>query len=394
MSTKNSISAGIFTGSDIRQLKAAGITPEQALMQIQRLKEGAKPLRLARPCAIGDGISSLPTETEELGEAFQKACREGRFVHFIPASGAATRMGLGDLPKALVPFHRYGSRVATPVEEHIREAAALAGSGAEARLHFTISPEHETRFRKHVTETLAFLKGEGVRAEVTHSLQDATTQTVALDDAGNPFRDGSGNLLLRPGGHGALLSNLERCGAEFAWIRNVDNIAVEPHRAKTRGIHRAFAGHLVEKARQRGTGNRPLRVCGMVPNTGEPGGGPFWISTPDGAVIRIVEASEIDSGNPQQTGIFRTATHFNPVDMVCALRDPGGVPFSLADFSDPEACVITRKTFEGRNLLVLEWPGLWNGGMARWDTLCVEIPLSLFTPVKTAEDLSRPEHQS
>ncbi len=304
-------------------------------------------------------------------------------------------MGLTDTPKAMVPFHRYGSRVATPVEEHIREVAALAGPGIEVRVHFTISAEHEIRFQRHVGEILTHLRGEGIRAEVTHSVQDPASQTLALDEEGLPFRDASGRLLLRPGGHGSLLQNLEACGAEFAWIRNVDNIAVESHRAKARHVHRALAGKLIQSARARAIVDRPLRVCGMVANTGEPGGGPFWVCASGGKEeIRIVEAAEMNAADPEQAGIFNSATHFNPVDMICALRDGAGKPYRLADFSDPAACFISGKTHEGRKLLALEWPGLWNGGMAHWDTACVEIPLSLFTPVKTMQDLSRPEHRA
>ncbi len=322
---------------------------------------------------------------------FLNASKEGRIVHFIPASGAATRMGLGDLPKAMVPFHRYGSRTATPVEEHIREAAALA-QYAEPRMHFTIAPEHEAVFRYHLDETLKLLVGEGIRAEVTCSLQDPATQTLALDADGKLFREASGKLLLRPGGHGALLGNLENCGAEFAWIRNVDNIAVDSHRRKGRKTHRALAGALIKAARERTVVKRPLRVCGMVPNTGEPGGGPFWVSTKDGgSSIRIVESAEVDSS---QMDVFRSATHFNPVDMICALQDSSRNPFRLQEFANPNACLVARKIHEGRELSALEWPGLWNGGMAGWDTVCVEIPLSLFTPVKTQEDLQRPEHRA
>ncbi len=406
-----------LTPADLRQLEASGISPEAATLQIRRLREGIRPPRLVRPCKIGDGIGRLPEDTSELEEEFRKACVEGRILHFIPASGAASRMAeslekvrhhrhshpaisallegeasLSGLSKALAPFHSYGSRVVTPVEEHIREAAALAGPGVSVRLHFTVAPEYEARFRTHTRETLDRLFREGIRAEVTHSLQDASTQTLALDEKGKPFRAASGELLLRPGGHGALLPNLEACGAEFAWIHNVDNIAVEPHRAKGRRTHQALAGNLIRLARERKSATRPLRVCGMVPNTGEPGGGPFWVSGQGGEEIRIVESAEVDATGPGQMEIFKSATHFNPVDMICALRDSSGHPYRLSDFSDPEACFMAHKTHEGRKLLALEWPGLWNGGMAHWDTVCVEIPLTLFTPVKTAMDLLKPEH--
>ena len=383
----------VFTAEDILQLKTAGITLEQAQLQLRKFQAKDLP-KLLRPCTLGDGISPLPENARELEEEFHGASVEGRLIHFIPASGAATRMGLGDIPKALAPFHRYGSRIATPVEEHIREAVALAGEGVEARLHFTIAPEHETRFNASLREILKRLRAEGIQTEVTYSLQDTATQTFALDVNGNPFHDDSGKLLLRPGGHGALLSNLEACGAEFAWIHNVDNIAVESHRAKGRSIHRALAGKLIQMAKDRKARNRPLRVCGMVPNTGESGGGPFWISGSDGKEeIRIVEAAEVRDAEPGQAQIFRSASHFNPVDMICALRDPNGRFYPLQEFANQESHFTAQKTYRGQQTLILEWPGLWNGGMAHWDTTCVEIPLSLFTPVKTSEDLLRPEHR-
>jgi hypothetical protein len=277
------------------------------------------------------------------------------------------------------------------VEEHIREAIALAGSGGSARLHFTLAPEHEERILEHVRAVLAVLADEGLRAEVTHSLQTPATQTLALDESGEPFRDASGDLLLRPGGHGALLGNLESCGAEFAWIRNIDNIPVESIRAQGRRIRQAMVGKAIRLAKDPKR-ERPLRVCGMVPDSGEPGGGPFWVATGQGESLRIVETVETDRKDAEQARIFRSSTHFNPTDMVCALRDPEGRPFRLADFADAEACFIARKSHEGRPLRALEWPGLWNGGMAGWITEAVEIPLAQFAPVKTVLDLLRPEH--
>lgn len=387
------LEADPFTSEDLKQLRLSGIEPGGAASQIRFLRGGMKHPDLLRPGTVGDGIDSLPADTEELEEAFRKASLEGRLIHFIPASGAATRMGLGDIPKVLAPFHHYGSHAVTPLEEHIREASALAGEGAEVRLHFTISPEHEKKFRESLAVVLKALRSEGIRAEVTHSLQDAATQTLALDESGNPFREVSGNLLLRPGGHGALLPNLQACGAEFAWVHNVDNIAVESHRAKGRSLHRALAGRLVLMAGTRAKNERPLRLCGMVPNVGEPGGGPFWVADGErGESLQIVESAEVNVADAKQAQVLKSATHFNPVDLVCALKDSAGKPHALANFSNPDSCFVAHKTHEGRPLLALEWPGLWNGGMARWDTACVEIPLSLFTPVKTAGDLRRPEH--
>jgi len=407
------------TAADHRRLGEVGISSADADRQLHLLREGMRYPRLIRPATLGDGIETLEAEEiEALGAEYQRACAEGQWIHFIPASGAATRLAeslgelasssspeseklralLGDpealknLPKALMPFHEAAGRVRTPVEEHIREAVALA-PGVEARLHFTIAPEHETAFLSEVATVLVMLRRGGIRAEVTHSFQDPSTQTLALDETGEPFRDASGNLVLRPGGHGSLLRNLEEAArslhAGFAWIRNIDNIPVERIRAGGRDARRARGGLLMRSA----TGARPARVAGMVANTGEPGGGPFWVETAEGPMLRIVESAEVDSADARQQAVFRSGTHFNPVDLAVSLRDRAGEVFRLEDFSDPSACFIADKKHEGRPLKALEWPGLWNGAMAGWETRCVEIPLPQFAPVKTVTDLLRPEHQ-
>jgi hypothetical protein len=408
-----------WTASDRLLLQEAGIPFENADRQLRLLREGMRCPRLIRPATRGDGIEALdPEAIEALAASYQRACAEGRWIHFIPASGAATRLAeslgelassstpdagklralLGDpqalksLPKALMPFHEYGGSVRTPVEEHIREAVSLA-PGAEARLHFTIAPEHEARFVAEVEAVRARLYREGLRAEVSHSFQDPSTQTLALDEAGEPFRDDEGRLVLRPGGHGALLRNLEEAaraqGAAFAWIRNIDNIPVERIRAEERLARRARGGLLMERASR----DRPTRVCGMVENTGEPGGGPFWVESANGPRLRIVESAEVDASDAEQARLFRAGTHFNPVDLAVSLRGGSDRVFRLEEFADPTACFVADKKHAGRALKALEWPGLWNGAMANWKTHCVEIPLSQFAPVKTVADLLRPEHQ-
>jgi len=415
-----------FSPADLSRLATAGITPETAARQLALLREGMHHPHLLRPCTLGDGIARLDdAELEALGAAYTEAARAGRWVFFIPASGAATRMAASltdpaaveklrahdafarstlpellkdparwaSLPKALMPFHRAGQTVRTPVEEHIREAAALA-PGAVARLHFTISPEHEVLFLEEVARVLALLKPAGISAEVTHSFQDPATQTLALDEHGVPFRDAEGNLLLRPGGHGSLLRNLEDMAralkADFAWVRNIDNIPVEPIRAEGRALRRALGGLLMRHAAT--VSERPARIAGMVKNVGEPGGGPFWIQGGQGPEVRIVESAEVDARDASQRELFRSGTHFNPVDLACALRDSSGAAFRLDDFAEPAACFVAEKTHGGRALKALEWPGLWNGSMAHWATQCVEIPLSQFAPVKTVADLLRDEH--
>ncbi len=350
----------------------------------------------------------------------------------------------GNLPKGLIPFHRYGDDVRNAFEEHLVEAAGYARDGrGTCRLHFTVSPEHRDRFQDALREVRAgYQAAFGVRLEVGFSTQDASTDTLALDAQGSPFRRDDGTLLLRPGGHGALLHNLNALGAggaDLVFLKNIDNVVPDRLRAPTITWKKAIAGRLLELERKAqefahllATGKaadavveeteafcrdtlhapappsaeaprraylldrlrRPLRVCGVVPNTGEPGGGPFWVQGEDGTVtLQIVEGAQIDANDPQQVKIYASSTHFSPTDLVCALRDPDGHPYDLADYVEPRAVLLARKTHEGRPLLALERPGLWNGAMARWNTVFVEVPLATFTPVKTVNDLLRPEHQ-
>ncbi len=433
-SSANPVSA--FSAADLARLAEAGISPDAAAAQLRLLREGMRRPTLLRPCTVGDGIATPDAaEFEALGEAYTQACAAGRWMFFIPASGAATRMATSltdpaaveklrahpafarstvpellkdparwaGLPKALMPFHRYdgadgadGDTLRTPLEEHAREAVALAPASV-ARLHFTISPEHEDLFLEEVARVKTLLAASGAKVEITHSFQDPATQTLALDEQGNPFRDEAGTLLLRPGGHGSLLRNLEAVAREhavdFTWIRNIDNIPVDPLREEGRALRRALGGMLMRAAEA--SPDRPARIAGMVKNQGEVGGGPFWIegeAGKGGAEVRIVESAEVEGGDDGQSAIFRGATHFNPVDLACALRDGTGRAFPLADFSLASSCFIAEKSHGGRPLKALEWPGLWNGSMAGWATHCVEIPLAQFGPVKTVADLLRDEH--
>jgi hypothetical protein len=348
-----------------------------------------------------------------------------------------------ELPKGLIPFHRYPDGSRTPVEEHLVEAAAYARDGSGVcRLHFTVSPSHRPAFEHHVRCVRErYERRFGVRFEIGFSVQKPSTDTLAADAENRPFRTADGRLLFRPGGHGALLTNLAELGADVVCIKNIDNVvperllaptvhwkkvligllatvqaevfallraldaaeesavdaalallerellvAVPPAvRAAPAAVRRAFA---VERL------DRPLRVCGMVVNRGEPGGGPFWVRGRDGSTsLQIVETAQVDVADPGQRAILAAATHFNPVDLVCGLRDWRGRPFDLARFVDPEAVFLTEKSHEGRVLRALEHPGLWNGSMARWNTIFVEVPAITFNAVKTVADLLRPEHQ-
>lgn len=347
------------------------------------------------------------------------------------------------LPKALIPFHRYPDHSRTPLEEHLVEAAGYARDARGlCRLHFTVAEAHEAAVRAYLKSVLPRYEAQGHRFEIGFSTQKKSSDTVAADLQNGPFRDRAGRLLFRPSGHGALLENLGALEGAVVFIKNIDNVAPDAKRADTLLYKKAMAGCLVgiqetcfrylrllevgnpaagalaeieaflcgtlsaslpadwpeldaaaRKAWLFARLNRPLRVCGMVPNQGEPGGAPFWVEEPGGGLsLQIVESVQVDPSDAEQQGIFRGATHFNPVDLVCGLKDFRGRAFDLSPFADPEAGFISEKSYEGRPLKALELPGLWNGAMAHWNTVFVEVPATTFTPVKRIEDLLRPEH--
>jgi hypothetical protein len=341
------------------------------------------------------------------------------------------------LPKGLLLFHRYADGNRTAFEEHLLEAAAYGSSSAAVRLHLTVSPEHEAAFRsllERIRERCE--RRAGARFAIDFSEQKRCSDTLAVEVDNQPFRTADGQLLFRPGGHGALIDNLNGLRGDVVLLKTIDNIQPDHLRGSAVDWLRLLAGHLiriqdalfaqlarlsarpvpagaVDAARQFARDqlgatlatdadaaaviealDRPLRVCGMVRNTGEPGGGPFWVRAPDGRCTRqIVEAAQIDARDGAQRALFAAATHFNPVMIVCGLRDWTGRPFDLHAFVDPAAVFIARKSSHGRELKALERPGLWNGAMAYWHTLFVEVPESTFTPVKTVNDLLRPAHQ-
>lgn len=355
-----------------------------------------------------------------------------------------TGLNYANLPKALLKFHRYADHCRTPLEEHLVEAAAYTQDCHQvARLHVTVTPEHAKAVQAHIEASRGRYERAGIRYEVTLSGQSPATDTIAVDLDNTPFRDAQAHLLFRPGGHGALLGNLQALAADIVFIKNIDNVVPDHLKESTYRYKRALGGQLVALQQQvfsylakLAAGrvddallgeiltfarqqlaimvpaelqhtqrqehisflmdrlNRPLRVCGMVQNVGEPGGGPFWVEHPDGSLSRqIIEASQIDTVSPEQRAIFAASTHFNPVDLVCGVRDYRGRPFDLSQFADPNTGFISYKTYAGWPLKALELPGLWNGAMAYWNTVFVEVPLTTFSPVKTVFDLLRPEHQ-
>jgi hypothetical protein len=518
-----------FNQDDHIQMQSLGISEEQVKTQIRIFQKPLFFARLRRPCALGDGIQQISSDQlEHYAQLHEQAAQEGRFIKFVPASGAASRMfkllfetysqnprlpikefreraGKGDpnakdlvcfldgiqrmaffedlkaltdrkgllvenlleqnqwqeilkylltdeglnygaLAKGLLKFHRYPSGNRTALEEHLVEAIhTVRDRKGICRVHLTVSPEHEESFRQCFARIRSWYEQQfQCLLEVTFSVQKHSTDTIAVDLENRPFREKDGRLLFRPGGHGALLSNLANIEGDLIYLKNIDNILPDRLREPTILWKKVLGGFLVDiqktgygYVRQLTEGskdmelfktamdfaknrllipepqgfkkwtaeqkrsflvnrlNRPLRVCGMVRNEGEPGGGPFWVEGKDGNLsLQIVESAEVDPQSREQQAIWGSSSHFNPVDLVCAVRDFEGNLFHLKDYVHPEAVFISQKSKDGRDLKSLELPGLWNGAMAEWISLFVEVPIATFNPVKTINDLLKSEHQS
>ncbi len=464
-----------------------GLTPAALETQLKNFREGFPFLPVTRAASCGDGIRVLDAAgIEQAAARYDRAKESLRVVKFVPASGAATRMfkdlfefvregrrtavvgellanrrrfafwpelrtiigddadelrtvenivaeGLryGETPKGLVSFHRYGDEVRKAVEEHLVEGAQYAAAGGEVKIHFTVSPEHLTRFEALLAEKIPGYESRfGVKYRISFSVQDPSTDTLAVNPDCTPFRRADGRLLFRPAGHGALIGNLGKIDADIVFVKNIDNVTTDARRSDTVLYKKALAGVLlalqerifeylmalevpgaelepiaafienelcVKLPKDYGTAllrqvlDRPIRVCGMVRNEGEPGGGPVWVTGADGLeTLQIAESNQIA---PEKRELMRLATHFNPVDLVCSFRTSKGGRFDLQEFVDPATGFISRKSDGGRELLAQELPGLWNGAMARWNTVFVEVPITTFSPVKVVTDLLRPEHQ-
>lgn len=477
----------MFTKEDFVQMEEHGLTPAALETQLKNFREGFPFLPVTRAASCGDGIRVLDAAgIEQAAARYDRAKESLRVVKFVPASGAATRMfkdlfefvregrrtavvgellanrrrfafwpelrtiigddadelrtvenivaeGLryGETPKGLVSFHRYGDEVRKAVEEHLVEGAQYAAAGGEVKIHFTVSPEHLTRFEALLAEKIPGYESRfGVKYRISFSVQDPSTDTLAVNPDCTPFRRADGRLLFRPAGHGALIGNLGKIDADIVFVKNIDNVTTDARRSDTVLYKKALAGVLlalqerifeylmalevpgaelepiaafienelcVKLPKDYGTAllrqvlDRPIRVCGMVRNEGEPGGGPFWVAGADGLeTLQIAESNQIA---PEKRELMRSATHFNPVDLVCSFRTSKGGRFDLREFVDPATGFISCKSDGGRELLAQELPGLWNGAMARWNTVFVEVPITTFSPVKVVTDLLRPEHQ-
>ncbi|MDR1672769.1 MAG: DUF4301 family protein [Bacteroidales bacterium] len=494
----------MFSSKDLIQLSARGITREAAEQQMVYFRTGFPPLKIDRAATVEDGIRRLSAgEVQAFGAVFDEKRKSRKLLKFVPASGAATRMfkdlyeflssgresapvrevfdrlsefafysvlkpllsrdgdrmrtaetillagGLnyGSLPKGMLLFHAYpDGEVRTVIEEHLAEGAEYACCGdGEVHLHFTVSSEHQAGFEALVREKVGkYAERYGVNYHVGFSQQKPSTDTIAAGKDNHPMRNGDGSLLFRPGGHGALLENLNEQYADLIFIKNIDNVVPDHLKSVTVTYKKALAGlllHLqdtvfdyVRKLRSTPTLdgattaeirsflskelafhvpadfearspeaqqayllqvlNRPIRVCGMVKNEGEPGGGPFWVNNADGSVsLQIAESSQIDMNDAGQRAIVAKSTHFNPVDLVCAVKDADGNPFNLLEYRDPDTGFISVKSKDGAEVKAQELPGLWNGTMARWNTVFAEVPVETFNPVKTLNDLLRPQHR-
>ena len=367
----------------------------------------------------------------------------GNYKAVVAALLESAGLNYGSLPKGLLKFHSYEDGNRTPLEEHLVEGALYAANrNGKVNVHFTVSPEHRALFQALVEEKAAtYAKKFGVEYSISFSEQKPSTDTVAADMENKPFRD-QGKLLFRPGGHGALIENLNDLEADVIFIKNIDNVVPDKLKGDTVEYKKLIAGVLVTLQQKvfaylelldsgkytheqllemlqflqkslycknpavkdledselaiylKKKLNRPMRVCGMVKNVGEPGGGPFLAYNQDGTIsLQILESSQIDMNDSEKKEMFEKGTHFNPVDLVCAVRNYKGEKFNLVDYVDKATGFISYKSKNGKDLKALELPGLWNGAMSDWNTVFVEVPLSTFNPVKTVNDLLRDQHQ-
>ena len=396
------------------------------------------------------GLEKLPFFEEvvhkihEILPNFNDLNYDEKRLEFIKTMLDEDRLNYSAYPKGLLPFHRYKEHVATAFEEHLFEAAMYASSNKKAHLHFTISEEHAHNFDKE----FRFIEEDvedrtNTKFNISFSYQRKYTETIALTDNNELCRKNDGTILFRPAGHGALLENLNELKYDLVFIKNIDNVTVLKLNEESSSYKKMLAGILLEVQEKvfqfllqlenedfsedglniivdflsenlnivmsseyhryskkfkidyiKDKLNRPIRVCGMVKNEGEPGGGPFWVLDDRGKMsLQIVEFAQIDMKNPAQKELVSCAQYFNPTDMVCSFKDYKGQWFNLEEFVDEKAVFVTSKTYNGEHIQTLELPGLWNGSMAYWNSIFVEIPLLTFNPVKTVNDLLKAPHQ-
>lgn len=375
------------------------------------------------------------------GLNIQDLLTDGKYKSIVRNLLLDNGLNYGNLPKGLLKFHKYGDDSRTPVEEHLKEGYLYANNNGTIYVHFTVSPEHRQLFEDLVREKVPVMETAlGVKYNVSFSEQKSSTDTVAADSDNEPFKE-NGKMVFRPGGHGALIENLNDLDADVVFVKNIDNVIPDKYKDIETKYKKILAGILIDTQNKifdylrvidggkytheqlmevlhflqnvlniknletkfledaelvlylKRKLDRPCRVCGMVKNVGEPGGGPFLAVNTDGTISpQILESSQIDMNDPQKKSLFDNGTHFNPVDLVCGIKDYRGNKFKLNNFIDTNTGFISMKSKNGRELKALELPGLWNGAMSDWNTVFVEVPIDVFNPVKTINDLLRKHH--
>ncbi|CAN5244987.1 DUF4301 family protein [soil metagenome] len=410
---------------------------------LSKNKTVAKFFERLKDFAFYDDLKKVMKENNiDLEESLKNKKYKEILTYFLLDEG----LGYGELPKGLLKFHHYADEVRTPIQEHLVEGAAYTKDrSGKVYLHFTVSPEHKDKFSQHIEQHREnYEKKYGVNFILSFSEQQASTDTIAVDMNNKPFRNEDGSILFRPAGHGALIENLNKLEADIVFIKNIDNVVPDRLKDQTYLFKKVLGGILLKNqekifnyleklkstsiskeelteiktfleeklcvVQENGSNagsteelknfliqklNRPIRVCGMVKNEGEPGGGPFWARNPDDTLsLQIVESSQVDPNNTHQKDILTNATHFNPVDLVCGIKNFKGERFNLINYRNPASGFITQKSKDGKDLKAQELPGLWNGAMSDWNTIFLEVPIITFNPVKTVNDLLRNEHQN
>lgn len=386
-------------------------------------------------------FEEISTKLKEIYSNFNTLEKDSKNFYFIKTMLSSEHFNYSNKPKAILPFHKYKSHIATPIEEHLYECTRYSSSNGNSHLHFTVTEAHQTAFEKVIDNVKRRVEEETqTQIEVGFSHQNKATDTLPVDDSNNPFRDQNGKLVFRPGGHGALIENLNNLDGDVIFVKNIDNV-IQSHVEISTLYKKALAGIMIELQQQifnylnaieNGQEinvkeiidfaktrlnikvskkvlkytieyqkeyiikilDKPIRICGMVRNEGDTGGGPFWVRNLKGPIsLQIIETSQIDLTNTDQAKIFSGATHFNPVDLVCGIINYKGIKFNLPDFVDSNSGFIVKKNKDGKPLKSYELPGLWNGAMAKWISVFVEVPLITFNPVKTVNDLLKAPHQ-
>lgn len=386
-------------------------------------------------------FKAVDAKLKEVFPDFNTLERDYKNYYFIKLLLSSDYFDFANKPKGVLPFHKYKTHITTAIEEHLYECAYYSSSNKSSHLQFTVSETHQSQFENVVNSVKSKVEKEsGTTIITSYSYQNKSTDTISVDLNNNPFRDEQGKLVFRPGGHGSLIENLNNLDADIIFIKNIDNV-IQNHKESIALYKKALAGILIELQQQvfqylteierakeadleemivfaksnlnieiledfkkytlenkisyiKNILDRPIRVCGMVKNEGEPGGGPFWVRDSKGVIsLQIVETSQVDLANAEQVKILADATHFNPVDLVCGILNHKNEKFDLTHFVDHNSGFIVEKNKNGKPLKGYELPGLWNGAMAKWITVFVEVPLITFNPVKTVNDLLKPAHQ-